>query len=138
MPFADENSLRYDLATFLISLFSPNELQQSRSRRPFEWQRFGSRCAAQRNATTQQTCHIKGLKIFTVVGSAVGPPVWKCANMEGSVSAQEHPFWPQASRRECSSPASKGSFTGNLSRFRDNSRSLDPGSDDKELRQGAN
>lgn len=68
----------------------------------------------------------------------MGPPVWKRANMEGSVSAQEHPFWPQASRPEFSNPASKGSFTGNLSRFQDNSRSPHPGSDDKELRQGAN
>lgn len=93
---------------------------------------------AQRGATTQQTCDIKGLKIFTVVGSAVGPPVWKRVNMEGSVSAQEQSFRPQASRLECSNPASKGSFTGNLSRFRDNSRSPNPGSDDKGLRQGAN
>lgn len=47
----------------------------------------GSAGDAQHSVTAQQTCHIKGVKIFTVVGSAVGPPVWKRANTEGSVSA---------------------------------------------------
>lgn len=34
-----------------MSVFSPNESQQSRSRRPFELQQFGSRCATRRNHT---------------------------------------------------------------------------------------
>lgn len=134
MPFEDENSIAIWFGDVFDDPFLPRVATKSIPASVWVAAVRQPMC----NATTQQTCHIKGLKIFTVVGSAVGPPVWKCANMEGSVSAQEHPFWPQASRLECSSPASKGSFTGNLSRFRDNSRSPNPGSDDKELRQGAN
>lgn len=46
---------------------SCNESQQRRSWRPFESQRFSSRC------TTQQRCRTKGVK-KGVLGSAAGSP----------------------------------------------------------------